>query len=361
MFRKYFATSSPKCHYQATPKNEILVSRCETLTKEYKGPWWGGFGHLQTIYAQALRRHQKPNYEREELKTPDGGTIVLDWLGKDQTNYKSLIVIVPGICSTSDNHYLRHFTNFLVQQGHLVVVYTPRGCATLTSPKIFTFGDTTDFRQTLQHVKESHPDLPLVGVGFSLGANCLIKYLGECSKNNEPTPLLGAISISAGYDAVSGIKHLKTIPFYHKGLGAKLKGLLQKHKDHFKDMVDVDDILKKVQTVEEFDHHFTCKVNGFESVDWYYREHSCIRFLPHVDIPLLLVNAIDDPLVDPKTLPFEVPKQNENVILVTTDYGGHLGWCEGYFFPEKAHWHEKLASEWINAIVENASNEKKEK
>lgn len=88
------------------------------------------------------------------------------------------------------------------------------------------------------------------------------------------------------------------------------------------------DAVKNSKTVREFDHHMTRLVFGYPTVDHYYADSSSIKKLPDVRVPLLCVNARDDPIsiVVPSR---EQVDANPNVILCVTKSGGHLGFFEG--------------------------------
>jgi len=232
-------------------------------------------------------------------------------------------------------------------------VYTPRGCVgEVKTPRLFTFGDTEDFRLALRHLKQhSPPSEQFVAVGFSLGANLVCKYLGEVGASDEPDFFRCGVSISQGYDGARGIRHLEKQPFYEKGLVSRLKKLVRRNSHVFADHVDVDYILTQVTGITEFDRHFTCKLWQFPDPETYYAKHSCADYLEHVRQPLLLLNALDDPLVTHEAIPYNLTQHNDNIILATTEYGGHLGWCEGVVIPSLTHWHERVCLEYISTIL----------
>jgi len=188
-------------------------------------------------------------------------------------------------------------------------------------------------------------------IGFSLGGNVVVRYAGLHGSDLESRNICGAMSVSQGYDALKGVRNLAAMPFWNFGITGKLKSLLKRHADIFKDIVDVEHILQSTRNVEDFDNLFTCKIYGFANAELYYREHSCIYHLQNVKVPLLLINSIDDPIVPPFLVPHESPKNNPNIILVTTKYGGHLGFAEGFFFPKATHWHERVALQFIRAVI----------
>ena len=102
--------------------------------------------------------------------------------------------------------------------------------------------------------------------------------------------------------------------------------------------------------MDEFDQHFTCKLVGYKSPTEYYQKESCIHSLMDVSVPLCLVNALDDPLVLSTFVPLDAPRKNSNLILITTQHGGHLGWSEGWILPS-SYWHERFALQCIRSIV----------
>jgi len=133
------------------------------------------------------------------------------------------------------------------------------------------------------------------------------------------------------------------------GVSKKLTKLLKENAHLYEGVFDIADVLK-VNSVEDFDRLFTCKFHNIPDTDTYYDTSSSIHLLPQINIPLLLLNALDDPIVDQRLIPLDLPEKNPNVILVTTEYGGHLSWCEGVHWPT-SHWHERFALEYFDGLL----------
>eukprot|EP00027_Filamoeba_sp_ATCC50430_P008468 CAMPEP_0168560668 /NCGR_PEP_ID=MMETSP0413-20121227/11182_1 /TAXON_ID=136452 /ORGANISM="Filamoeba nolandi, Strain NC-AS-23-1" /LENGTH=197 /DNA_ID=CAMNT_0008591983 /DNA_START=564 /DNA_END=1157 /DNA_ORIENTATION=- len=194
----------------------------------------------------------------------------------------------------------------------------------------------------------------MIGAGFSMGANTLVKYVGEAG---DDTPLAGVVSVSQGYDAKKGINYVTEIPLYHFELTRKLKSLVQKHKHKLKDAMDVDHVLKRIKSVHDFDSLVTCQLHGIDSPEKYYEESGCVHHLENIKRPCLLMNALDDPLVPEYFLPYEAAKRNLHIIMVTTPYGGHLGWAtlkspeSMQLWPEQTHWYDKVSVEFMEAVL----------
>jgi len=342
----------PTLHFEKNDFNTKLVEACKLLQTEYKYPLWGANGHLQTLYAAGGRRHVRPDYTREELFSEDGGVIVLDWANKNSDSSAPTIIIVPGVCSHSDSQYIRSWVHNITDAGYRAVVFNPRGCVSIKTPKLFTPGGTADFKLAIAYIHSLFPESPLFGVGLSMGANMLMKYVAEASVHPETEYFKGVVSISQGYDGLKGIRGLQNYPFYDRHVTTKLKELVRRHSHVFEEVVDLDlSFVYQSNSVEEFDNHFTKKIHKFEDLEEYYKKESCIHILHQVSVPALLLNALDDPLIAPSLIPYYIPNENKNIILATTSHGGHISWAEGYLFPNKVHWHERVALEYIKALL----------
>jgi predicted alpha/beta-fold hydrolase len=116
----------------------------------------------------------------------------------------------------------------------------------IKTPKLFAYGDTSDLNICVEYIRKKHPHLPLVGVGYSLGANLLTKFVGEWYYNIFPLNVMiivfvqnssvnnrnvfkGAVSVGQGYDGYRGVQNLKKSYFYHRVVTNKLKRLLHRY------------------------------------------------------------------------------------------------------------------------------------
>jgi abhydrolase domain-containing protein 2 len=210
-YRYLFCKTKIKLIFQKTQINNQIINFCNSLTNIYRYPIWGSNGHLQTFYASILRKTTKEKYNREYIRAEDGGIIVLDWhknSNEEKIPIKSppiIIVIVPGICNNSESHYIMHFSKCCKEHGFSNVVFHTRGTAELFTPKLFTCGDTNDLNQTMNYLYTKYHLSKFVLIGFSMGGNIVVKYLGEKSTLAKSLNIIGGISICQGYD---GLKDL---------------------------------------------------------------------------------------------------------------------------------------------------------
>jgi predicted alpha/beta-fold hydrolase len=102
--------------------------------------------------------------------------------------------------------------------------------------------------------------------------------------------------------------------------------------------------LKAIRTVYEFDDQITARFFGFGSADNYYATQSSKRFLHSIEVPTLIVQAKDDPLIPFEIFSDPVIASNPHLEFLAVDHGGHLG-----FIANRAprFWVDRVLLQWI--------------
>uniref|UniRef100_A0A2D4J329 AB hydrolase-1 domain-containing protein n=1 Tax=Micrurus lemniscatus lemniscatus TaxID=129467 RepID=A0A2D4J329_MICLE len=117
--------------------------------------------------------------------------------------------------------------------------------------------------------------------------------------------------------------------------------------------------LHTATSLMQIDDSIMRKFHGYGSLREYYEQESCLHYLHRIFVPLLLVNAADDPLVHDSLLsiPRALSEKRENVMFVLPLHGGHLGFFEGsVLFPEPLTWMDKLVVQYADAICQWEKN-----
>ncbi|KAM9183709.1 monoacylglycerol lipase ABHD2 isoform 1-T4 [Trichechus inunguis] len=368
-------TAPPELYFQDSALSRFLLKSCPLLTKEYIPPLiWGKSGHIQTaLYGKMGRvRSPHPYGQRKFITMADGATSTFDLfeplaehcVGDDVT-----MVICPGIANHSEKQYIRTFVDYAQKNGYRCAVLNHLGALPnieLTSPRMFTYGCTWEFGAMVNYIKKTYPLTQLVVVGFSLGGNIVCKYLGETQANQER--VLCCVSVCQGYSALRAQEtfmqwdHCRR--FYNFLMADNMKKIILSHRQAlFGDRVKKprcleDTDLSRLYTATslmQIDDNVMRKFHGYNSLKEYYEEESCMRYLHRIYVPLMLVNAADDPLVHESLLaiPKSLSGKRENVMFVLPLHGGHLGFFEGsVLFPEPLTWMDKLVVEYANAICQ---------
>ncbi|KAI7860720.1 Alpha/Beta hydrolase protein [Circinella umbellata] len=301
-----------------------------------------------------------PYLFNEMLSLPDGGQVSIDWcppLAQKPIDNTPTLVCLHGLTGGSHESYIRGLLEVITRPpfNYRGVVFNARGCGNteLTTPQLFNGAYTEDLRHVLKHIQKELPEgTPLIGIGYSLGSNILVKYLGE---EGDKTPFKAAISVANPFDFVNSGYALDRSYFNRKIYSGTMAGNLKRAFERHTDMltknkaIDVDQVMSAT-TIREFDDAFTRKIFGYTTVNNYYRDASSCRFIEHVRVPLLCFNALDDPISPAESIPYDEVKTNPYVILATTDHGGHIGWFEHIRHPTR--WIVKPLAEFVVAMFE---------
>ncbi|KAJ0972029.1 hypothetical protein J5N97_019988 [Dioscorea zingiberensis] len=342
---------------------DAVVSKCRILHGRYLATPWLSSPHLQTGFLNFFGRPPAFRYRRQLFSVRDGGTIALDWLlasdvkgyslhtdgdiSKDDTT--PIVVVVPGLTSDSASPYIKHLVHTIAKQGWHVVVSNHRGLGgvSLTSEYFYNAGWTEDLREVVNYLNHEHPETPLFAIGTSIGANILVKYLGE---DGENTPVVAAASVCSPWDLVVCDRFItrKLVQrFYDRALTIGLQGYAKLHQPILTRLANWEGI-EKSRTVRDFDNHATRLVGKFETVDTYYRHCSSAQFVANVSIPLLCFSALDDPVCTKEAIPWDECRANRNIVLATTVHGGHLGFFKG--ISASSLWWVGAVSEYFNVL-----------
>ncbi|KAJ7640040.1 AB-hydrolase YheT [Mycena polygramma] len=349
----------------------LVESRCGSLFRDYCPPWWAINGHALTLYASVgkFRRVDPMWYERKILRLSDGGTLGLDFAPIDTSHLDDnspIIVAVPGLTGGSYEPYIRAILSPASSKikhgglGYRVVVVNLRGCAgvPVTSPRLYTPGHTDDLRLALIYISQKYPQAPLLGVGFSMGAGILIRYLAE---EGPASRLAAGCALACPWDNVLNSQMLHSTflsrNLWARGMGTNLRGVLRQNEaalrkfhNHPLGAALPAALALRYPTLSHFDTTFSRRVGGpepmfpFPDLETYYEWAASHTALKDVTVPLLAINSTDDPLV--RAVPVD-PDGNPYVVLARTRCGGHLGW----FKAGGGRWTTRPVLEWLSLMA----------
>jgi len=301
---------------------------------DYPAPRWLTGGHAQTIWP-LLRKGELPNYRRSRWESPDGDFIDLDWI--DGPSTAPLLVLFHGLEGSSRSHYARALMRGVASRGWRGVVVHFRGCSGVANrlARAYHSGDSAEIDWVLRRLA-THNTAPLFAAGVSLGANCLLKWLGEqgaaartvvaaAAAVSAPLDLAAAShALSQGFNRVYSRHFLKTL------MPAALAKL-----ERFPGLFLARDVLA-ARTLFDFDDAVTAPLHGFDGAADYYEKSSARQFLGAVRVPTLIINSRNDPFLPASSLP-ETSELANAIRLETPEAGGHVGFVAGGF-PGHLEW-----------------------
>jgi len=292
----------------------------------FQPAWWLPGAHAQTLYPHQIRRVSASAHTRERLELPDGDFVDLDWAGPESGG---LVCLFHGLEGSGESNYIRGLTHALTAQGLRSVLMHFRGCSHETNrlARSYHSGDTGDIRFLIHTLRTRHPGRLLAAVGFSLGGNALLKFLGEEGPNQ---PLDQAVAVSVPFDLAacadrlsSGISRL-----YCRHLLASLHAKVASRATLIRAAgVDVDAALAS-RDFWEFDQAVVAPIFGFKDAADYYTQSSCGPFLQRIEVPTLILHAADDPFMTPEAMP-SAKDLSPAVTLEISQSGGHVGFVAG--------------------------------
>lgn len=279
--------------------------------------------HLQTIFPTEFRPQPKPVLRPERIELDDGDFVNIAWGG---TGNGPIVVMIHGLGGGFESKYALGLMQRLNAHGWRGVILELRGAGPEPNRLARTYhhGDTADFRHICHLLREREPTTPLYGVGWSLGANILLKALGE---DGDESLLTAAAAASPPFDIEPCAEVLRHgfARVYQNYLLRELKvKLRRKHGPvPLPDNADLQAALK-ARDFFELDDAYTAPISGFRDARDYYAKCSCGQFLHAIRRPTLIVHAQDDPFMDPAIIP-EPEALAPSVTLELCRQGGHVG------------------------------------
>lgn len=296
--------------------------------------WWLANGHVQTLYRK-FSAAQQLAHSRQRVDLKDGDFIDLDWAltPNESASSNTIVLILHGLCGSSQSSYVLALQALLSAQHIPNVAMNFRGCSGESNrlARSYHSGASEDLREVLHALSKSYPQSELRAVGYSLGANVLLKYLGE---EGDAALCKRAVAVSTPFRLadcsramLSGLSAL-----YGRYFVNRLTASMQDKLRDLKAIQQGDEYarLKKLKLPErfaniwQFDDLVTAPLHGFTDAADYYAKCSSAGFLGAIHTPTLLIQSADDPIIPQSTLPAadELPAQ---VSMQLTDRGGHVG------------------------------------
>ncbi len=313
---------------------------------DFRPLWWLRNPHLQTLWPVYFRRRPRLNLRVERLELADGDFIDLAWHDADGP----LVLVLHGLEGSLKSHYAASLMSALANAGYQAVFMHFRGCSDEANrlDRAYHSGDTGDVQEVARYLMGTTGKALFGVVGFSLGGNVILKWLGE---TGYAAPVQAAVAVSVPFRLADGARRMGggLSRIYERHLVGRLKrGYRRKFKRRTPPLeVNMDDVL----SFWDFDDAVTAPLHGFADVHDYYQRSSSRQFLHAIRRPTLILHASDDPFMFPQTVPTDA-ELAPSVRLELADHGGHVGFVGGKLIP--GYWLDGRVVRYLDAI-RNAS------
>ena len=319
----------------------------------FKPAWWLSNAHLQTLFPALMRKTPPPpGLRRERLLTPDNDFIDIDWCGKGK---QPLIILLHGLTGSSQSTYIKGLQRTLITQGFRSIALNFRGCSGEYNhlARCYHSGETEDIHFLYQTLRQREPDTPIAAVGFSLGGNVLLKWLGE---QGTKLSLFAAIAVSVPLVLSTCATKLDYgfSKIYRENLLGELKHYLRAKQRCLESLGKLQEAskieelgdLSRIKSFWQYDDRVVARLHGFQDVQDYYRRSSSRQFLKSIAIPTLLIQALDDPFMTKEVLP-DLDELSSSIHLEITKGGGHVGFISGEIPFKPLYWLEQRIPEFL--------------
>lgn len=313
----------------------------------FRPAWWLRNPHAQTLAGKYLRPDAALPLERRRIDTPDGDFLDLDF-APEPAPRSPLVVVLHGLEGSTRRKYVSLMLRELFDRGLRGVGMNFRGCGGEPNrvARCYHSGDTGDLAHVVARLRHRYPGRPIGAAGFSLGGNVLLKYLGE---RGDRAVIAAAVAVSVPFDLPGSAERLSS-GVMRRTYGALFLRSLQRKvgaKRHLLNgEADVDRALA-ARTLRDFDEAFTAPLHGFSGADDYYARSDVRRHLVRIRVPVLLLQARDDPFLPRGATPEALVASNPYLATAFTDRGGHLGFVEGALPWRPRFWAEREAARYL--------------
>jgi predicted alpha/beta-fold hydrolase len=296
------------------------------IQSDYASPPYLFNGHLQTIVPAIFRKVEGVRFRRERISTPDNDFLDLDW---SRQGFANLAILSHGLEGDSHRPYIKGMVRMLNAHKWDALAWNYRGCSGEMNrqPRFYHSGATDDLDTVIQYALNCDCYETVALIGFSLGGNLTLKYLGEKGKDVHQSVRKAAVfsvplCLSTSSDTIAKPGNFIYSRRFLKSLHRKVQSKSVLLPDH--------DLLKarhNIRSIRDFDDLITAPLHGFDNAAAYYAACSAKSFLKEIAIPTLIVNAKNDPFLSEECLRPELAEGLEHVYLETPREGGHCGFA----------------------------------
>jgi predicted alpha/beta-fold hydrolase len=318
------------------------------LDSTYKRPFYLANQHIETLVPALLRKVKGITYKRQRLELADGDFLDLDWSFAPQKS-ANLVILSHGLEGDTYRPYIKGMAKMFNQKGWDALAWNHRGCSGEMNRlvRFYHSGATEDLRSVVNHITQTTDYQTITLIGFSLGGNMTLKFLGEESENIHSKIKKSVVfSVPLHLSSCSASLRKPSNWIYAQKFRSELKDKIRRKSKLMPDKLSAVH-LSKVITLKDFDDFYTAPLHGFKDAEDYYAQASSIHFVENIQIPTLVVNAENDPFLAPECFPKPLFAKLNQVYFETPATGGHVGFAPAD--QNGFYWSERRAWEFVNA------------
>lgn len=316
-----------------------------------RAPWWGG--DLQTLRNFLIGRQARLGAfpaERIELPLRDGsGDRLLAALNRPSVRpaaARPLVVLIHGLSGCEQSFYMLKTAHDLLGLGYPVLRLNLRGAGPSRPVCRFQYhaGRTEDLANALAGLPPALTTAGIVAIGYSLGGNMLLKFLGE---RGSAAPVKAAVSVSAPLDLVATSRYMmrRRNAIYQAHL---LRDMRRESLGAGAEFTASErEAIRSARSIWEFDHRFSAPRNGYAGAEDYYEHNAARHYLDGIAVPTLMIHALDDPWIPADAYLAREWRRNPSLVPLLAQSGGHVGF-QGK--DRRRPWHDVCIARFLATV-----------
>lgn len=293
--------------------------------------------HFETIYPSLFRKVVLDAPTEHTLELSDGDFLEYDMYEDKRARGRHLCILCHGMEGNSRRPYILGMVRAVQEAGFDAVAWNYRGCGSKMNrlDRFYHCGATDDLEAIIAHTARDYTTVHLIG--FSLGGNLILKYLGENPERSLKITSAFTVSVPANmHSACRKLSSLSNLIYSRNFVSSMVRKVREKALTNpalrrFN--------AKAIDNVLAFDEHITAPLNGYADAADYYSANSAIRFMDDIRRPVVILNAANDPFFTPDCSPAEQFNRHPYVRFQMTAHGGHVGFYDndskGRYFSEQ--------------------------
>ncbi|MDT0552253.1 YheT family hydrolase [Urechidicola vernalis] len=286
------------------------------------------------------------NYKRERLELADGDFMDLDY---SKNGSETIVIALHGLEGSSSSRYILSMVEHLKQQKIDVVAVNFRGCSGHDNRLFSSYhsGKSEDLEAVIHYIEKQQQYKNILLLGYSLGGNMTLKYLGEKGRDIPPQ-IKCAIAISPPCDLASSSAELakKSNYIYMQRFLKTLKSKTLSKLETYPTSILTKETIESAKNFYDYDNLYTAPAHGFKNAEDYWQKASSKQFLNNISVPTLLISSYDDTFLSHACIPSEIAQNHEFLNLEATKFGGHVGY-NSKLTNKNGNWLEKRIIQFL--------------
>jgi predicted alpha/beta-fold hydrolase len=235
-------------------------------------------------------------------------------------------ILVHGLEGSSESRYIKGITARAWEAGFNVVRMNMRNCGDTDelTPTLYHSGLSSDVAAVMRHYAGRFGLERVALIGYSMGGNLVLKLAGEWGSG---APLCAVATVCPAIDLAAGSAALHE-PVNRGYEWHFLRGLMRRYRRKvalFPHIYATDGV-GPIRSLRQFDDTIVARYCGFRDADDYYYRAASARVVDKIEVPTLIIRALDDPFVRMLRETRAALLANPNILLVETQHGGHCAY-----------------------------------